>query len=31
MAAHNELGKHGEEVARQYLIDKGYKILETNW
>ncbi|MDR1543291.1 MAG: YraN family protein [Prevotellaceae bacterium] len=31
MAAHNELGKTGEEVAKQFLIDKGYKILETNW
>ena len=31
MAAHNELGKQGEAFARQYLIDKGYRILETNW
>jgi putative endonuclease len=31
MATHNELGKQGEEVAKQFLIDKGYKILETNW
>ena len=31
MAFRNELGKQGEEVAKQYLIDKGYKILETNW
>lgn len=31
MAQHNELGNKGEEVALQYLIDKGYTILETNW
>ncbi|KGN82657.1 hypothetical protein HW49_01215 [Porphyromonadaceae bacterium COT-184 OH4590] len=31
MAAHNELGKHGENIAVQFLIDKGYNILEINW
>ncbi|NTW32576.1 MAG: endonuclease [Bacteroidetes bacterium] len=31
MAEHNELGKKGEEMAKEYLIQKGYKILETNW
>ena len=31
MADHNELGKKGEEHARKYLIDKGYKILQNNW
>lgn len=31
MAEHNELGKTGEQLAREYLITKGYKILETNW
>jgi len=31
MASHNQLGKQGEEIAKQYLIDNGYKILETNW
>jgi putative endonuclease len=31
MATHNELGKQGEEIATQYLIKKGYKVLETNW
>jgi len=31
MATHNQLGKQGEEIAKQYLIDKGYRILETNW
>ena len=31
MAAHNEFGKQGEELAAQYLINKGYEILERNW
>jgi putative endonuclease len=31
MAKHNILGKEGENVARNYLIDKGYTILEYNW
>jgi putative endonuclease len=31
MADHNNLGQQGEEFAKQYLIDSGYKILETNW
>jgi putative endonuclease len=31
MAEHNELGKKGEEIAKEYLAGKGYKILETNW
>ena len=31
MATNNKLGKQGEEIAKQYLIDKGYRILETNW
>ena len=31
MAAHNDLGKWGEEKATQYLIDKGYNILKRNW
>ncbi len=31
MAEHNELGKTGEQLAREYLISRGYKILETNW
>jgi putative endonuclease len=24
-------GKAGEEMAKEHLISKGYKILETNW
>ncbi len=31
MAKHNELGKLGEELAVQFLVDKGYEILERNW
>ena len=31
MARHNELGKLGEELAAQFLTDKGYEILERNW
>ena len=31
MTLRKELGIQGEEIAKQYLIDKGYKILETNW
>lgn len=31
MAEHITLGKQGEEIALQYLKDKGYTILERNW
>ena len=31
MAEHNELGKFGEELAVDFLQQKGYTILETNW
>ena len=31
MAAHNELGKLGEEMAVAFLEKAGYIILETNW
>jgi putative endonuclease len=31
MAQHNELGKIGEHRALNYLILKGYKILDINW
>ena len=31
MAQHNELGKKGEQLAIDFLIKKGYKILEKNY
>ena len=31
MAKHNELGSFGEELAIDFLLQKGYEILETNW
>ena len=31
MAKHNELGKKGEELAVEFLIKNGYKILDRNW
>lgn len=31
MAQHIDFGKQGEELAAQYLLDKGYEILERNW
>ena len=31
MAAHNELGKAGEDFAVDFLVKNGYEILETNY
>ena len=31
MAQHNELGKKGEQIAIEYLLKKGYFILEKNY
>lgn len=31
MAQHNELGNKGEKIAADYLIKKGYSILELNY
>ena len=31
MAEHNDLGFKGEEIARNFLEEKGYVILEQNW
>lgn len=31
MAEHNELGKKGEQLAIDFLIEKEYKILEKNY
>ncbi|MFH1121578.1 MAG: YraN family protein [Bacteroidota bacterium] len=31
MAEHNDLGRQGEEIALQFLREKGYTICDTNW
>ena len=31
MARHNEIGKKGEDLARKFLEDKDYKIIDTNY
>lgn len=31
MAQHNELGKLGETLAADYLVNEGYTIKATNW
>jgi len=31
MAAHNDLGRYGELLAKSYLEGLGYQILEVNW
>lgn len=31
MAAHNELGKEGEDLAVAFLLKKGYRILSRNF
>ena len=31
MASHNDLGRRGEDIAREYLENKGYDILRMNW
>ena len=31
MALHNQLGIKGEQLAKSYLEQKGYEILEENW
>ena len=31
MARHNDLGKRGEKLARQFLTERGYEILDENW
>ncbi len=31
MAAHNELGKLGEDMATKYLLDNGFRIVCRNW
>ena len=31
MAAHNELGKWGEDIAAAFIEKKGYEILQRDW
>lgn len=31
MAEHNDFGASGEQMAREFLVNEGYTILETNW
>ncbi len=31
MATHNDLGKEAEQLAADWLREKGYEILHTNW
>jgi len=31
MAQHNQLGKKGEKLAVDFLLDKGYNIVERNY
>lgn len=31
MAKHNTIGAEGEEIAKNYLMQKGYAICATNW
>ena len=31
MAKHNEIGQRGEQLAADYLIQKGYTVLDRNW
>ncbi|MCJ0742177.1 YraN family protein [Pedobacter montanisoli] len=31
MAVHNQIGKKGEQLAAEFLLQKGYEILDTNW
>ncbi|MEG1999332.1 MAG: YraN family protein, partial [Bacteroidales bacterium] len=31
MAHHNNLGKSGEYIAKEYLASKGYAIRDVNW
>ncbi|MBO4740152.1 MAG: YraN family protein [Bacteroidales bacterium] len=31
MAEHNDFGATGEQMARDFLVNEGYTILETNW
>ncbi len=31
MASHNDLGRRGEDIAKEYLENIGYRVLRMNW
>lgn len=31
MARHNDFGRWGEQKAAEFLVQKGYRIIERNW
>jgi putative endonuclease len=31
MKSNTAVGREGERIAKEFLIEKGYKILDTNW
>ncbi len=31
MAAHNDLGRLGEQLAADWLVERGFTVLERNW
>lgn len=31
MAQHNDIGFKGEQIAKEFLLEKGYEILDENW
>lgn len=31
MSQHNEVGKIGEEIAKKFLVEQGYEIIEQNY
>lgn len=31
MAAKDDLGRHGEELAERFLTDAGYTVIDRNW
>jgi putative endonuclease len=31
MAAHNDLGKRGEDIAKDFYVSKGFWIRDSNW
>jgi putative endonuclease len=31
MAEHNDLGKRGEAIAKDFMVKNGYQLVEQNW